>query len=816
MNPVPASLTAALADRYRLERELGQGGMATVYLAEDLKHHRKVAVKVLRPELAAALGPERFLREIETTANLRHPHILPLYESGILPDDRTGVPDDRTGRTGDPAGRPYYIMPYVEGESLRDRLTRENQLPIDEALQIAREVADALGYAHERGVIHRDIKPENILLERGHAVVADFGIARAVTTAGGDKLTQTGMAVGTPMYMSPEQSVGEGGLDARSDLYALGCVLYEMLAGEPPYSGPTAQAIIAKRFREPVPRISTLRETVPPALEAALNRVLAKSPADRFVTAEEFVRALPSRRDQLSPPVSRSRRIRLAMAAVALVAAIAAVWTAARHSRSGATRASAPRSLAVLPFETVGNDTANAYFAEGIAEEVSNALTQVPGLRIAGRRSAMRFSGKGATAEEVGAALDVDAVLEGTVRRARDRIRVSAELTSASDGLVLWSQSYDRELKDVFAVQEEIARAIAGALQVTFASGNGAGRAARGTTDLEAYDLYLKGLYFYRRRTSTALTQSLASFEQAVARDSTFAAAHAALAMTLLNMPYNSLTPMGEVLPRARAAAQGAARLDPTLAEAHTALGLAHEEAFEWAEAETEYRRAIALDLNGAEAPYRLGRMFLSQRRVPEAIVELRLAKAKDPLYFVTAGFLGWALSLAGEYDAGLAEARRGLELEPNALQPLNILASSYYLANRPDSAAVFARRVAAAGSSIPARLGASAFVLARTGHRDEAEALVQKLEALPAGTWTRSSGLAFGYLGFGDTTRALLAMERAAATDGDLLVAFIRIMPNLLPSNPRFTAVMRHFNLDPAQMAEPAAPPVGRRTGIP
>src|SRR3989442_1570957 len=281
-----ARLKAALADRYAIERELGRGGMATVYLAQDLKHHRKVASKVLRPEIGAALGPERFLREIEVAGRLTHPHILALHDSG---------------QTG---GSLYYVMPYIEGESLRDRLEREGQLPLEDALRITREVASALGYAHSHDVVHRDIKPENILLSGGEAVVADFGIARAITQAAGSKLTETGIAIGTPGYMSPEQASGGGPIDGRSDVYSLACVLYEMLAGEPPYTGPSAQVVIAKRFTDPVPSVRRLRETVPPAVDAAITRALAKAPVDRFVTAAQFAEALmPS-----GGPAVQSRR----------------------------------------------------------------------------------------------------------------------------------------------------------------------------------------------------------------------------------------------------------------------------------------------------------------------------------------------------------------------------------------------------------------------------------------------------------------------------------------------------------------------------
>ncbi len=297
MPEIPDRLQAALADQYRFERSLGSGGMATVYLAEDLKHHRKVAVKILRPELAHALGADRFLREIETTANLRHPHILPLFDSG------------------EADGFLYYVMPVVEGESLRDRLAREKQLPVEDARRITREVADALAYAHGRGVIHRDLKPENVLLESGHAVLADFGIARAVTAAGGESLTETGIIIGTPVYMSPEQAAGNKDLDGRSDQYSLGCVLYEMLAGQPPFTGPTVQSIVHQHLTVEARLITQIRPAVPADVSATLTRSLAKAPADRFGSIGQLAEALG--RSTATPPAAVPNRRRIALAAAA-------------------------------------------------------------------------------------------------------------------------------------------------------------------------------------------------------------------------------------------------------------------------------------------------------------------------------------------------------------------------------------------------------------------------------------------------------------------------------------------------------------------
>jgi serine/threonine-protein kinase len=415
-----ARLRAVLADRYTIDRELGHGGMATVFLAQDQKHHRQVAIKVLKPELAAALGRERFLREIETAAGLNHPHILPLHDSG----EADGVL--------------YYVIPYVEGESLRDRLDRERQLALEDALQIAREVADALSYAHSHNVLHRDIKPGNILLSAGHALVTDFGIARAITATGVGQLTEVGTLVGTPAYMSPEQVDGSPRIDGRADIYSLGCVLFEMLVGEPPFRGSTLTAVIANRLSSPAPSPRVVRESVPEAVDAAVKKAIADLPADRFSTAAQFAEALAT-----------SRPTEPAPAAVP------------------------DRSIAVLPFTNQSSDPETEYFSDGIAEEIINALAQLPGLQVAARTSSFAFKGKGAGIAEVGAKLKVATVLDGSVRKAGNRVRITAQLVNVSDGYHLWSERYDSELDDVFAIQDHIARAIAQRFEVMLAGPTG-------------------------------------------------------------------------------------------------------------------------------------------------------------------------------------------------------------------------------------------------------------------------------------------------------------------------------------------------------
>jgi eukaryotic-like serine/threonine-protein kinase len=481
---------------------------------------------------------------------------------------------------------------------------------------------------------------------------------------------------------------------------------------------------------------------------------------------------------------------------VTLVLAVIAAIIVVNRSRSSAAPGVTEKSLAVLPFRATGGDTADAYLAEGIADEVNSTLSQIPGLRLAGRSSAARFAGTSQTAQDIGKALEVAAVLDGTMRRMGDQIRVTVELTRARDGVVLWHEDYERAATDIFAVQDEIARAIGGQLQVALA-GSGI---ARGTNDAAAYELYLKGMYLFRRR-GEGLTTAISNFEQAIARDSTFARAWAGLASALTVSPYFLDIRMGAVLPRARTAAERAVQLDSMSAEGHLALGFLLGESFEYDASERELKRAIALDPRSAEAHYRLGWLLLITGRPAEAIPVLQQSKAIDPLYFLASAYLGWAQINQGLFSEGVAEEYRAAELEPKNLAALTLLAGGYGSAGLRDSAKAVARRLVALTRS-PIRLGPAAYAFARGGERKEAEALIRQMEAMPTSTWTRWSGLAIAYAGLGDVERAIHAMEQAAAGDGDLFVSFATLIMGELPPDPRIDAVYRRFHLDPARFA--------------
>jgi len=573
-------LKRALADRYAIERELGQGGMATVYLARDIKLGRSVALKVLRPELAASLGGDRFLREIEIAAKLAHPHILALYDCG------------------EAGGQLYYVMPYVEGETLRDRLLREKQLSLDDALQLTREVADALSYAHAHGVVHRDIKPENILLESGHAVVADFGIAKAIAAAGSARLTETGLSIGTPAYMSPEQAAGSGDVDGRSDLYSLGCVLYEMLAGEPPFTGPSAQAVVAKRLSTPAPRVSVLRKTVPAHVEQALDAALALAPADRFPTAALFAEALgnasaPTHQRTGAPwsPLAwwRRRAVRLAAAAAVLVVIAGAIAVGRWVRPSGSVSRHPRTAIAVLPLANLSAEGPQAYFAPGLQDALLTQLSKVAALTVISRTSVMGYQGTTKPLREIAAELGVGSVVEGSVQVVGNRLRVNVQLIDAATDRHLWAEQYDRTLDDAFAVQSEIAQRIVAAIGATLTQAEAGAIAAVPTANAEAYRLYLQGREYFLRpgylRENYESAQQL--YERALALDPGFALAHAALSLVHGFMYSFTYDPRPERAERQRAEAETALRLAPTLPQAHAAMGLVHY----WSR--RDYQRAL-------------------------------------------------------------------------------------------------------------------------------------------------------------------------------------------------------------------------------
>ena len=776
MAETPARLQAALVARYALDRELGHGGMATVYLAQDLKHGRPVAIKVLRPELAAALGAERFLREIEIAARLTHPHILPLHDSG------------------EANGFLYYVMPYLEGESLRDRLNREPQLPVEEAVRIAREVASALSYAHSHDVVHRDIKPENILLSGGEAVVADFGIARAIVAAGTEKLTDTGLAVGTPGYMSPEQATAEAHIDGRADTYALGCVLYEMLAGHPPFLGTTAQEVLARHTLDPVPPLRTIRRAVPPAVEHAVFKALAKSPADRFPSAAAFSEALT----QTGAPPSLTRQAaRPAVFVAAGVAALVAgyVLLTRRPGSSG----DPARSIAVLPFVNIGADPNNEPFSDGMSEELITALAKVEGLRVTARTSAFSFKGKEVDVREIGNKLNVGYVLEGSVRRAGPRLRVSAQLINATTGYHLWSDEYDRDAGDVFAVQDEITRAIVGALRLKLSGAANAALVKPATGNAEAHDLYLQGRYFFAKRDSTSLRKAQDYFERAIADDPSYALAYAGLSDAYSHRAVFGYVPPHDIHSKAKQAVLRALALDSTLVEAHTSLGFI--ELFlewDWAAAGREFDRALALDARYPPAHLFRAWYFLATDRMTDAVGEVQTAVRLDPFSLVNNARLASMLYYARRYNEALAQSRRLLEMDSMFFQVRVELARAYLQLGQCDEALAAMKHAPEQASGAAYFGGVWGWINARCGHPAQALAELNRFRAeAREGRYVSHYSLAIIHAALGDSEQAFAQLDSAYA-EGTWAMFTLRVEPAFdgLRADPRFGRLLKKVGL--------------------
>jgi serine/threonine protein kinase/Tfp pilus assembly protein PilF len=744
---IPAVETS-LHDRYTIEREIGRGGMAVVHLAEEKKHARKVAIKILKREFTASLGAERFLREIGIAARLSHPHIVPLIDSG------------------ESDGQLYYVSPFIPGGSLRDRIIFEKRLPLADVQRIARDIAAALDYAHRNGFVHRDVKPENILFADGHALLADFGIAHAFSAPGVDALeaiTESGLAVGTPAYMSPEQATADQHVDGASDIYSLACVVFEMLAGEPPFLGDSPRATMVRHVMETPRPVRALRPDTPPGVERALAKALAKRPSDRFGSVVEFAVALQAQGGDESTHFS-----------------------------------SATRTVAVLPFVNASADPDTEYLSDGITDELIDRLAKVEGLRVSSRTSVFALKGKAQDIRAIGALLGASVVLEGTVRKSGDHLRITAQLTSSDEGRLLWSQRYDRTESDVFAIQDEIANTIVTTLRATWFADLDQPVPKRYTKSIRAYGLYLQGRYAWNKRTQEGVSEGIQFFEQAIAEDPGYALAYTGLADSYaLQIDYRNVH-VESGFKRAKEYALKALELDESLAEAHASLAwtlFIYD--WDWDGAAKEFRRSIELDSRYATAHQWYAFLLASQRRLDEALVEAHTSQELDPASVSIRRALGYTYLYARRYDQARYHLTRAIAMNPTAEESYRVLGLTLTMSEKFDEAEQVLREATglpAAGTYTRVTLG---YALARAGDREYSEALLKELEDKRKHDYVSAVELATLHLGLGNNQQALDWMERSYDERRGWM-AYLNVHPILDPvrNEPRFKALVEKMKL--------------------
>ena len=667
MSDIRSQLQQSLGQAYTLERELGGGGMSRVFLATETRFARPVVVKLLAPELAADLNAERFEREVQLAAKLQHANIVPLLSAG------------------ESAGLPYYLMPFIEGESLRERI-RGGLMPISEVISVLRDVARALAYAHGHGIVHRDIKPENVLLSGSAALVTDFGIAKAVLSAktqiGTANLTVAGTNVGTPAYMAPEQAAGDE-VDARSDVYAWGVMAYEMLAGRHPFFGrQSAQQYIRAHIVDTPSEVHQERPEATEALTTLVMRCLAKLPQDRPHNGSDLLRLLDGaaviatpaqarRTEEPVPAMSASWRWRaISIVVFALALAALAVTLRGRISATGSLGALTivpEKSIAVLPFVNISSEKEQEYFSDGLTEELINLLAKSTDMRVAARTSAFKFKGAKIDVKDVAQKLTVAYVLEGSVQKSGNTIRVTAQLIKAADGKSMWSDSYDRTLDDIFSVQDEIAEKAVKALQATLlANAYAANSKPRNS---ESYNLVLQGRHFLAERTQKSVIRAVENFQQALLKEPENAFAYAGLARAYRVQAGQGWLPVVDGFRSSRAAAERAVAIDPQLAEGHEALAYVQSVFdWDWAAAQRSYGKALELEPGNADVLRSAALLMVKLGRFDEAIVGLRMAIERDPLLSSAYSDLSFTLGATGDWAAAESAARSALELSPNGI----------------------------------------------------------------------------------------------------------------------------------------------------
>jgi serine/threonine protein kinase/tetratricopeptide (TPR) repeat protein len=733
---------------YRITEKLGEGGMGVVYKAEDTRLKRSVALKFLSElGIRDEADKARFLREAQAAASLDSPNICTTYEI-----------DDAEGQT-------FISMAYIEGQSL-DRKIEASSLSIEEAQDIAAQVAGGLQEAHEKGIIHRDIKSANIMItERGRAKITDFGLAKL---AGQTRLTKTATLLGTISYMSPEQVRGEK-IDHRADIWSLGVVFYEMLAGRLPFEGPNEAAVIYAILNEEPQFLTNLRPEISMAVEQVVFRMMEKYPEDRYEN----------------------------MAAV--LADIDSMKSGRREFTSVVSKLRASPSIAVLPFADMSPGKDQEYFCDGLAEELINALTQIEDLRVIARTSAFSFKNQDVDVREIGRKLNVETILEGSVRKAGNRLRITAQLVNTAGGHHLWSERYDRELDDVFAIQDEITLAIVDKMKVNLLGEEKDELPKRPEAGPEPYSLYLKGRWFWNKMTEAGLTKALECFQKASELASCCSLPYVGMADAYSLLPYYSSYPPEEAYPKAREAAMKALEVDDSIAEAHTSLGLVKSHFdWDWEGSEKEFRRAI--EINPGYAPAHLGYAMLLMfvNRLDEALAEIKLATELDPLSLIINTMMGMIARFAGRPDLSMEALKKTIEMEPDFVYAHMFLGFAYIDNGMIDEAMrEFEKERALSGGwnpSVEAYVGGAYAVI---GNRDEAEKILDELQARSKETYVPAFVLAILHFSLGNENQGFECLERAYE-ERDHWLCWINVNPSLdnVRSNPRFLAILKKMGL--------------------
>jgi eukaryotic-like serine/threonine-protein kinase len=782
-------LQEALAGKYTLETELSGAGMSRVFLAEEPSLGRKVVVKVLPPELTESVSIDRFHREMRLAAHLQHPNIVPVLNAG------------------DANGLPYYTMPFVAGDTLRARLARSGELPMPEVIQILRDVVDALACAHEEGIVHRDIKPANVLLTRQHALVTDFGVAKALADAAHDPgaRTSVGVVIGTAAYMAPEQSAADPGVDQRSDIYAVGALGYEMLTGHQLFPGRSIQATLAAHATEEVPDVRLERPATPDALAALIHRALEKRPADRPQSAQEMLTVLNSLSQPSGIPAGslsgRRRRVALwAIAAAAVVAVVASaiVWT--RDTRPPP-RVGLPR-LAVLPLEN-GGRSEDAYFVDGMTEAITTRLAALSGLRVIGRQSARRYAHTEKSLGQIGSELGVDYLLTGSVRWDRSspgshRVSIRPALVRVSDETQVWGQPYDAVLSDVFELQTIVAERVAAALAVALVQRERELLAARPTNSLVAYDHYLRGRFSLNQRTAKSIASAIESFEQAIRADSTYARAYGGLAEAYWVLPSYSAAPVKEARARAAAAANKALEIDSTLAGAHATRGSLYADAGRWTDAERAFRRAITLEPDYATAHHWFSRFLVAFGRRDEAVREAETARDLEPRSPVVVANLSAVLRYARRLPEAEVVIRRALASDPNVPIHRRQLISLLLVGARFSEALPQLDTALATADSdvVPNLLAHRAYALAHLGLTRDARRSLTEATRLAAGHDWYAEATSVAHLALGDTATALSLLEEILPSRPEWWLIAVDPLYDPLRTDPRFAALLHRMNV--------------------